>query len=160
HLADSVANPLHYYLLRVRPERPDFRLVVTPADDHRPDACTVWKGGNFNLTVFAQRLDGFKGEIALAVEGLPSGVVCQPQVVGTNVKQSLLVLSAAADAPDWAGEIKVKGTATFNGQPLVREARPAGVVWPVPPQNNIPTFSRLDRNLVLAVREKAPYNFT
>src|SRR5262249_35012755 len=160
HLADALANPHHYYQLHVRPERPDFRLVVVAADDHRPDACTVWKGGNLNLTVFAQRFDGFKGEIALAVEGLPSGVVCKPQVIGNGMKQSHLVFSTTADTPDGVGEIKIKGTATHNGQPLVREARTASIVWAVPPQQNLPTWCRLDRNLVLAVRDKAPYNLT
>jgi hypothetical protein len=76
------------------------------------------------------------------------------------MRSAALVLSAAADAPPFAGEIKIKGTAVVNGQTVVHEARPASITWPVPPQQNIPTLTRLDRSLVLAVREKAPYQVT
>ncbi len=51
----------------------------------------------------------------------------------------------------------MKGTATFRGQTLVREARAGGITWPVQPQQNIATISRLDRSIVLAVRDKAPF---
>jgi hypothetical protein len=40
---------------------------------------------------------------------------------------------------------------------VVREARPASITWPVQPQQGIPTVSRLDRGLALAVRDKAPF---
>jgi hypothetical protein len=43
---------------------------------------------------------------------------------------------------------------------VVHEARTASVTWPTQEQQNIPTISRLDRNLVLAVREKAPFSLT
>ena len=42
----------------------------------------------------------------------------------------------------------------------MREARAAGITWPVQPALGIPLLSRLDRNLVFAVREQAPYNLT
>jgi hypothetical protein len=42
----------------------------------------------------------------------------------------------------------------------VRDARPASISWAVPPQQGIPTITRLDRNLVLAVRDKAPFHLT
>src|SRR5439155_25344999 len=107
-------------------------------------------------TVFAWRHDGWNGEITLSAEGLPKGVTCKPQVIGTGMKQAALVVSATPDAPIWTGEIKVKGTATINGKTIVREARPATITWPVF-QQNFPTICRLDRNLVLAVRDKAPF---
>ncbi len=157
HLADNLANPQHYYRLRITPERPDFRLIVMGPDFSRPDSCHLGQGGVNAFTVFAERLDGFRGDITLAVEGLPMSVTCPPQVIGAGVKQSLLVLSAADNAPAWTGEIKIKGTATIQGKPVVREARPASITWPVQPQQNIPTVTRMDRNLVLAVRDKAPF---
>lgn len=92
------------------------------------------------------------------MEGLPTGVTCPPQVVGTNLKKANLVVSAAANAPVWTGEIRVRGTGVVNGAKVIREARSASIVWPVQPMQNIPTLTRLDRNLVLAVRDKAPYS--
>lgn len=158
HFADTLADAQHFYQVRITPEKPDFRLVVMPPDYYRPDTCIVGQACNQNYMVFAWRQDGFKGEIALRVEGLPPGVTCKPQVLGPGMKQALLVVSAAADAPPWIGSIKIKGTATIDGKPVVREARYASVTWPVQPQQNIPTITRLDRGLMLSVRDKAPFS--
>ncbi len=156
-LADTTADPRHTYLVRITPDRPDFRLAVMPADFHRPDACCVRQGGSESFSVFAWRQDGFQGNIELTVEGLPKGVTCPPQVVGGQQRVTSLVLNGAADAPAWTGTITVKGTATIRGKQVVHEARTASIVWPVQPQANIPTVTRLDRGLVLAVRDKAPF---
>jgi len=43
---------------------------------------------------------------------------------------------------------------------VAREARPVSITWPIQPAQGIPTITRLDRQLVLAVRDKAPYNLT
>jgi hypothetical protein len=106
------------------------------------------------------RQDGFASDIQLSVEGLPKGVTYSPQTLGAGQRQASLVLSAAADAPAWTGTVTVKGSAVIKGQTVVREARPATIVWPVQPQANIPTVSRLDHSLVLAVRDKAPFSLT
>jgi hypothetical protein len=158
--ANNLYGPRCYYRLRIAPEKPDFTLVVMPPDHIRPDSGNLLQGGNEGFTVIAFRQDGFNGDIALSVEGLPKGVTCPPQWVGAGQRAGALVFSAAADAAAWTGEIKVKGTAVVNGQPLVREARPGGIIWPVQPQQNIPTISRLDRALVLSVRDKAPFALT
>src|SRR5438128_1308990 len=67
--------------------------------------------------------------------------------------------NAAPDAAPWAGPITVVGTATINGKTVTREVRSATITWPVP-QVNTPTITRLDRDLVLAVRDKAPFSLT
>src|SRR5207244_5514112 len=116
--------------------------------------------GDEYYTVFVLRHDGFSGPITLTMEGLPTRVTCLPQVVGPNLKQAALVVSAGLNAPEWSGEIRVKGSAVINGQTVVREARPASMTWPVGQPQGIPAVSRLDRNLVLAVRDKAPFSLT
>jgi hypothetical protein len=151
------AGPRCYYRLRVVPDRPDFRLIAMPAADEHPDACRLLQNGHQYFSVFVWREGGFNGPITLSAEGLPAGVTCAPQSVGPTLKQSVLTLEAAPTAASWAGEFKIKGTATINGQPVVREARPASVTWSVPPQQGIPTITRLDRLLVFAVRDKAPF---
>ena len=105
----------------------------------------------------------FQGDVTLSVDGLPPGVTCKPQAVGPSLKQAVLVVSAAPDAAPWTGEIKVKGTATINGQPVVREARSASITWAGSPRRRTRTFpcsTRIDRSLVLAVRDKAPFVLT
>jgi len=160
HLSAGGGDVRNVYKIRIAPERPDFRLIVMPGDTYRPDSCTLAGGGNQDLTVFVLRQDGFKGEVALAVDGLPPGVTYKPQVVGPGLKQGALVLNASLDAKPWAGTLTVTGTAQINGKTVVREARPASITWQVPQGGGIPSITRLERSLVLAVRDKAPYTLT
>jgi hypothetical protein len=154
--ADVQAGPRDFYRLRIVPEQPDFRLIVMPSAANNPDASILRQSGHQDLSIFVWRLDGWNGPITVTAEGLPEGVACPPVTIGPGVREGSLVLQADAEAPLWAGAITVKGSATIKGQAVVREARPATITWAVP-QPNIPTISRLDRSLVLAVRGKAPY---
>jgi hypothetical protein len=156
HSADAAADVQQVYRLRIAPERPDFRLIVVPADNTRPDAMTLGQGGNLHYSVFVWRMDGFKGEIELKVDGLSPGVTCKPQVVGPNVKHAMLVLSAALDAPEQLAALTVRGSATIKGRRVEHVARPASIAWQV--QQGIPTAAQLDRSFFMAVRGKAPYN--
>jgi hypothetical protein len=156
-LAGSLSGPRQQYRVRVTPDLPDFQLVAMPYSTAKPEAPMLPQGGQQALTVFAWRRDGFNGEIALSVEGLPPGVTCPPQALAPGMRATTLVLTAADSAAAWTGEIKVLGTATIKGQKVTREARPGGIVWPVQPQQNIATISRGERALFLAVRDKAPW---
>jgi hypothetical protein len=158
--ADVRAGPRQYYRVRITPEQPDFRLIVMPPADGRPDACRLLQGGEQFFTVLVWRLDGWNGPINLTADGLPAGVTCAPQIVAAGIRQVPLVLSAAPNAALGIFEMKVKGSATINGQTVMREARSASITWPTPPQQNIPAISRLDRNTLMAVREQAPYRLT
>src|SRR6185437_4857125 len=159
-LADTVAGPRHYYRVRISPPQPDFHLVALPPDEHRPGGMAVLSGGQQAFTIFALRQDGFIGDIALSADGFPAGVTVAPQTVGGDLRESRLTVSAAAGAAAWTGHIKIKGTATINGQKVVREARSASIVWPVQQGQNIPTISRVDHSLMLAVRPGAPYSLS
>jgi hypothetical protein len=160
-LADVLSGPRHLYRVRITPDQPDFHLSVQPFANTRPDAGTLRQGGDEGFTVIAYRHDNFTGDIALTVEGLPAGVTCPPQTLGSGVRQTTLIVSAADTAPPSLGEIKIKGTANINGQVVVREARPGGIVWPLAaPAAPTPTISRIDRGLFLAVRDKAPFKLT
>src|SRR5207245_7045508 len=102
----------------------------------------------------------FEAEIPLTAEGLPPGVQAPPQAVGPGQRQGNFVVSASAGAMPGIHDIKIKGTATINGQTVVREARPASIVWPVQPQQIIPALVRLDRSLPLAVSDQAPFQLS
>jgi hypothetical protein len=158
--ADVRAGPRHLYRVRLTPEQPDFRLIVMPPANSKPDAFQLHQNGNQFFTVLVWRLDGWNGPVNLTVEGLPAGVTCPPQTLATGFKQVPLVLSAAPTVAPGVYEIQIKGTAIINGQTVVREARSASIVWAVQPAQNLPTVSRLDRHVVLAVREPAPFQVT
>jgi len=154
-------GPRNYYQLRISPEQPDFRLVLIAASPFLPEATVLPQGSHRELAVYVGRQDGFNGDIALSADGLPPGVTCAPQTVSPGSKSALLVLSATPDAQPWVGEIKIKGTATISGQPVVREARAASVTWPGQAQQaNLPVVARLDRGVVLSVRDKGPFNLS
>jgi hypothetical protein len=154
-------DPRHRYHLRISPEMPDFRLVLMPTSSFQPEAPVLRAGANQDYIAYVWRQDNFSSDIALTAEGLPPGVSFKAQTISPAAKAGLVVLSAAPDATPWVGEIKIKGTATINGQPVVREARFASITWPNPPQQvNVPTFTRLDRGIPLAVRDKAPFGLT
>jgi hypothetical protein len=157
-VADTVAEPRHFYRVRIAPPQPDFHLVALAAGEYRPGGTTVLAGSQQTFTLLAIRQDGFIGDIALRAEGLPPGVTAAPQTVGGDLRESRLVVSAAKDAAAWTGEVKIVGTATIGGKQVVREARSGSIVWPVQQGQNVPTISRVDRNLMLAVRPGAPYS--
>jgi hypothetical protein len=159
-LADSLAGPRQQYRVRITPDQPDYEIVAMPYSNEKPEAPTLSQGGQQALTVYAFRRDNFKGPITLSVDGLPAGVTCAPQTLGPGLRQTTLVLSAADDAAPWTGEIKIKGTASINGQPVTREARAGGIVWSVQPQQGIVPISRVERGTYIAVRDKPPYTVT
>jgi len=158
--ADNEAGPRHLYRVRITPEKPDFRLVLMPSSVTGPDACVVRRGATQFYTAFLTRIDGFNGDITLTAERLPKGVTCPAQTIPAGQRQGVLVVSAAAGAPLWEGEIHVKGTATIDDQKVEREARAATITWPMPQNQQGPTISRLDAGLVLAVTEEGPFALT
>lgn len=151
-------GPRCVYRLRVSTPAPDFRAVVTPAGKSIPSAGLARVGGESAFDVYVDRKDGFAGTVTATVEGLPAGVTAKPAVIGVGAKWGTIVLSAAETAAAFTGPITVKCTAEIAGKPVVRDARPASVTWPVQDGQNVPAIVRLDQQLMLAVRpEKATF---
>jgi hypothetical protein len=158
--AAAQAGPRHLYRVRITPEQPDFRLIVMPPADNRPDAARLPQYGHQFCTVLVWRLDGFNGPITLTAEGLPAGVTCPPVVLAPNMKQVQLVLEATPKAAPGVYPVTIKGNAMINGQVVGRTARPASITWPGQPGQGVPLISRLDRQFLISVREPAPYRVT
>jgi hypothetical protein len=156
--ADLIAGPRQLYRLSITPEQADYRLVLMPSASRTIGGELVRAGSCQYFTVLVARQDGFDGPITLTAEGLPVGVHCPAQTIGPGQKLGVLVVSADPGAAAWTGFVHVVGSATLDGQVVVREARSASIVWPSPiPQLNLPVLSRLDRGLALAVRDHAPF---
>ena len=114
HTGDNHADPTDVYRVRITKEQPDFRLFVMPAEETRPDSFRIGQGGTHHYTVFAQRSDGFKGDIALTMEGLPAGVTCPPQTLAGGVRMTQLVVNAADNAAPFTG--RCQGTRNCRHQ--------------------------------------------
>ena len=160
-------NPRFVYRLSLRKETPDFRLVALPQApppvNKDSKEALLWtpllrRGETIPLKVLAFRRDNFDGEIQLGVEGLPAGVTCAPARIATNKNSELLFLTAAENAQNWSGAIRVVGKAKAASRELVREARAGSLSWTVPDYNNEAPRPRLTRELFLAVSsaESAP----
>lgn len=112
------------YRLEITPTlAPGFKLTVTP------DAMNMGQGGTEVMTVRAERLNGFTGDIALRVEGLPPGVTASPgllRVAPDSMGQESvqITLTAAPDARREGFPLRVVGTATVAGKPVERTAGP------------------------------------
>jgi len=147
-------GPRHTYAVRITKEEPDFQLAALGEEEYVPSVTTVPSGGSQAFNVVIGREGGFNAPVELSVTGLPAGVTCPPQVLAAGVRETTLSITAAAGAAEWAGAVKIIGTATVGGVKITREARPASIVWPVQPNNNTPTMTRLDSESWLCVRGK------
>lgn len=123
-------DPRLAYRLVVRPPRPDFRLVAVPMD--ATGAILLRRGGRAAVEVLAERRDGFTGDIALSVEGLPGGVTAGETVLGAGATMTALVLSADGGAPAGSGSLKVIGRAKTPGGDVARVARLGTSLDPLP----------------------------
>ena len=117
-----------------------------------PGGTTIHKGGAVYLDVAIHNAGGFSGPITIREEGLPKGVHALPTTIdGTH---GVFVLWADKDAADWVGPVKLLATAKRGDETIVREVRPYSRVWNSADLNS----SRPTRELMVAVRETAPFN--
>ncbi|HET6574214.1 MAG TPA: PPC domain-containing protein, partial [Fimbriiglobus sp.] len=159
--ADVCYGPRCFYRLRVTAPRPDFRAVVMARSPDLPAAVTARPDGEVAYDVYIHRTGGFTDPVTVTATSLPPGVTCRPALVGSRAKWGTLVLSCAAGAKEFTGPISVTCSAAIAGKQVVREARPASITWGIPPGQNVPTVTRLDQELVLAVRpDRAAYRIT
>ena len=80
-------GPSFFYRVTVRKPRPDFAISMTPVNPNIPE------GGRIPITVTAERFDGFEGPIQVWMDGLPSGVSCEPGSISEGMFSATLVLS-------------------------------------------------------------------
>lgn len=153
--AESRGDARFVYRIQIAPPEPDFRLMVAPSELSNSSSLLVRAGGTTEAVVYALRRGGFAGEIRVSVEGLPPSLKAEPIVIGPGATEAPLVLTAAADAPEFTGTLEVVGTSTVGEKTLKRKARSATILWPA--GGNTPRRARLTRSTCVAVRGTAPY---
>jgi hypothetical protein len=159
--ADNTYGPQNHYSLRIAAEHGDFSVVAMPISTFSPEGPTVGTQGHYAYTVFVMRTGNFAGDITVRPGKLPAGVTMKPQTIAGGLRQAAIVVDVAADAAPFAGPITLQSEATIDGKKVMREVRGATISYPLPQQqNNAPMLSRVDRELVLAVRGKAAYTLT
>ena len=115
----------------VGPTFPDFfKLATNP-----PELVFPQPGGSAKFKVSAERLNGFDGEVALTVDGLPPGVTASVGPIGMGQAEAEVTLSGPALPAGGEYKVRVRGAGTFKDQPkavelpqvTLRAARPFGV---------------------------------
>jgi hypothetical protein len=146
-------GPRFVYALRIAKPVPDFYPVVFHETNPEPTCPVVRQGGSAFYELCLNRRN-FNGPVTIEAEGLPRGVTCPPVHVSQQTEFANVVFTAAADAPEWQGSIRLKAWTTIDGQRLEREVRCSQRRWNIA---NINT-SRVCRSICLAVRSAAPYS--
>jgi hypothetical protein len=150
-------SPASIYRLAIREPVPDFDLLATferPLPTNRTgysQTPTLRQGATVGVLINVPRQDEFAGDIVITAEDLPPGVTANPLVLSGKTDRGMLVLTAAADAASWAGDIRVVGRAMVGDHELVREARFAALVWGHIFADSIRVRSRLTQRVPLGV---------
>ncbi|MGA2616126.1 MAG: hypothetical protein ABSF26_00870 [Thermoguttaceae bacterium] len=110
------------YRLKIAPARPDYVLRINT------DSARLAQGDSIVLAVTVLRKNGFDGEISLAVQDLPPGLSASDAVIPARQNETQLTITAPANAAPGLCFPSVVGTATVDGQPLVRKAVPVETV--------------------------------
>lgn len=157
-------GPRKRYRLAIRPETPDFTLIAS-TERPLPTGRTGYsvtphlrKGARWGIRIVCPRQDAFEGDVVVSAEGLPEGVTCRPLTLSGQTDHGLLVVTAAEDAPPWAGPIRIIGRAVVNGKTIERKARFSCLVWGHIFADSIRVRSRLTQEVPLSVsaHETAP----
>jgi hypothetical protein len=89
-------------------------------------------GNTVALEVVTVRRDGFDGEIALNVDGLPQGVTAQGLKIPAGKMRGVLLLSATQDAPQGLANATITASAKIGEQTVTHPMQMAQMVWPIP----------------------------
>jgi hypothetical protein len=146
-------GPRYQYVLHLGKPKPDFYPVVIHELPLIPICPTVRQGGSAFVELCLNRRN-FNGFVVVEADGLPRGVTCPPVHVSPQTQFANVVFTAAADAKDWAGAVRLKAWAVIDGKRLERPVRCAQQ------RVNVVNTSRVCREICLAVRPTAPYALT
>jgi hypothetical protein len=120
-----LGGPDYGYRLTIRKPVPSFSLSF---DTDRP---IVERGGAGTLKITAKRWEGFDGEIALEVVGLPRVISASPVVIKKGDKQASIAFKCESGAVPDVFPIKVAGEAKINDQAIKQfagmQARVSGI---------------------------------
>ncbi|HWE39755.1 MAG TPA: PPC domain-containing protein [Isosphaeraceae bacterium] len=145
------------YRLAIRPERPDFDVVVVTANPQQIDSLTVRAGGHALAYLVARRRDNFNGTIRVRARSLPAGVTCDAVSIGPGQVIAPLVVGAHDWAVPTAGvvDLVAEGSTGANAPTIAHDVAAASSLWPPAngPNGPMAPAVRFVRGLAVAVRE-------
>ena len=91
------------YRLFVAPQQPRFTLVATP------DAPVLKPGASTVISVKAERTDGFDGDIAVTVAGLPKGATASALTIPKGKQEGKLTVTTTAESAAGLYNLTISG---------------------------------------------------
>lgn len=160
----NAASPRNVYRLALRKPAPDFRLVaMTVVPKYKADAKNIdlgvpvlRRGETIPVRVMAFRRDGFNGDIELALEDAPPGLIFEGDRIDSGKNTDFILLTAARNAPAFAGPVRLVGKARVGDRELVREIRGGTMMFPVGSTDNERPESRVAREFTVAIMDAEP----
>lgn len=143
-----LGGPDYGYRLIIRKPVPSFTLNF---DTDRP---IVEPGVAGTLKITAKRWEGFDGEIALEVLGLPKTISHSPAVIKKGETQASIALKCASGTAPEVFPIKVVGEAKINGQVIKQAAGMQARVSGIGPGYTTTQLSEV----LLAITEPVQFN--
>ena len=113
---DRAGEAFAYRLKITPPAMPDFRLTL-PAD-----VVSVPRKGEAKFKLKVEALGGFAGEVALSIDGLPTGVTVTPEPLVAKPGDYELTFKGGDNAAVGAVRLTITGTARVGEQMVSRRA--------------------------------------
>jgi hypothetical protein len=104
------------YRLSIHEPAPDFVLFADPENPNVP------RGSSLPITVTAFRVDGPDSDINVKLLDLPAGFTATEAVIRSGQNSTVILISAANDAST-SFPLRIRATATTNGQTITRELK-------------------------------------
>jgi hypothetical protein len=130
------ADPRNAYRLRIRPRRPDFRMIAATLSpwNANPEQPLRWpgvlrRGGAKAIEVWIVPEEGWTGPVDVVAHNLPPGVTAAPLRIPAGSTSGTLVLQAADQAGGVCQPIRIEASGQQGDNTLVRQAQPVTFVW-------------------------------
>ncbi|TNV71560.1 hypothetical protein FGO68_gene11363 [Halteria grandinella] len=111
-------DPRKVYLLSVRRDVPDFRVIAIPS----AGSINIESGGRTAIELIALRKRGFSGPIRVFPERLPAGMSCPEIWIGPNTDRAILTVSGDSSLSGRLHELDLVSEANGVGRHAVPTA--------------------------------------
>ncbi len=123
-------DPRKIFVLSVRRDVPDFRIIALPAAKSA-GAINVQAGGRVVFDLVALRRRGYQGPIRVFAENTPSGLSCPDVWIGPATDSAVMVVSADSDAATGVETLRLMSEADGIGRREVAMAAPSRGTGPL-----------------------------
>jgi hypothetical protein len=155
-------SPRFVYRMAIRRPAPDFHLIAQSlSPKYKADAkdipiapVVLRRGETISLRVVAFRRDGLNGPIDLSLENAPPGLRFEGDRIDEGKNSDFILLTAAEDAPAFAGPLQLVGRSKAGEKEIRREARAGTMIFPVGSTDSERPESRVVQQLSISIMDK------